>query len=1142
MFIRILSVLVLVLTLGLNLSAQSITGRISGTVTESQGAVIPGATVKILNIATHQERATLTDSNGYYVITNLPVGDYRASVEIQGFKKSVKSGYSLTADGRLTVDFLLDVGNVTESVEVVASSGETVNTTSGEIERIIDQVQVQDLALNGRNYMQLATLIPGAPMLNDNQLEMMTSLSVSQPVNGNRGNSNLLTVDGGFNLDSGSNNSQINNVGIDFIREVSVKTSNFSAEYGRNSGASINVVTRSGGNSFHGSLFEYLRNEKLDANSFTNNSNGVEKPPLRYNNFGFSFGGPIIKDKFFFFGGMEWKLIRRFATVRRTLPTSGERSGDFSYRLRGPDGMVGTADDGVIRDPSKDTKLCVAPTLKDGAVTKAAIRDTCFGGKVISERNKIPLGRITADGRAIANVYAAMADQAAIYSDVHSANNAYFVEPNPFDFRQEMLRLDYKFNDKHSIYGRYLHDDYNLIDSFGTFITSQLPTIPTNRRRPGYSYQIGHTWLIKPTLINEVKVNTSWNGQRVPPIGDVWKRSTYGFEYHQLYDGGGRFDNSIPIVSVTGFASFEGASRSLLSPTTDISISDNISWVRGAHSVKTGFAVIRNRKDQNGRSNYPGTVSFSSSGNTKSTLNSFADALLGNFRTYSESDIDPIGHFRFTQIESFASDNWRVNRKLGLELGVRYQWAHPIYTQANNIVNFDRTLYDRSKAVTVNTDGTIDTTKGGNRYNGLIRAGSGVPDDQLGRILNSQSKEVITVPTGAKRGLYSSKHLIAPRVGFALTPTSNNKMAIRGGFGIFYDRPEGNIIFSSVNIPPYTDSAQYENGNLASISDAKSTLAPFGTINTINPDLKLPYTMSYSLSIQRELPWGIYGEVAYVGNQARHLLRQPDINQPSYSDLLANQKLPTEKRFATNYLRPYKGYSSIRERVSDSNSNYNSLQLYATKRKGFVSATASYTWSKVLTDSSGNGDNPEDPFNRSFNYGPATFDRRHIFVTTYVFRLPSLNNSVAFFKRAFGGWEVSGITRWQSGEYLTPTASDIGIPGSRRASATGLPSSGQQTIDDWFNTAAFTLPDEASRGNSGVGVIEGPGRHVWDLSLRKRFSITEKVKYMLQVDFFNSWNIVNFTDVNTNVSSGGFGSASGAIPGRNIQIGMRLSF
>src|SRR6266496_4711808 len=302
------------------------------------------------------------------------------------------------------------------------------------------------------------------------------------------------------------------------------------------------------------------------------------------------------------------------------------------------------------------------------------------------------------DGRAIANVYAAMAKQAISYIDSPVGNNTVFQLPNPFNFRQELVRLDYRFNDKHSIYGRYIHDNYDLIDPFGVFITSDVPTIPNNRIRPGYSYQVAHSWMISSTLINEAKINASWNSQRIYPVGDSWKRDTYGFAFQQLFTGGGRFDNSIPEMAVTGFASWNGAAMSLLSPTTDIQVSDNLSWVHGSHTLKTGGIVIRNRKDQNGRTVYAGNVSFSTGSNSNTTNNAFADALLGNFRTYTESASDPIGFFRFSQFEAYATDSWKVNRQLSVEFGLRFQHGWPTYTQANNIASFDPAFYDPARA------------------------------------------------------------------------------------------------------------------------------------------------------------------------------------------------------------------------------------------------------------------------------------------------------------------------------------------------------------------------------------------------------------------------------------------------------------
>jgi len=1069
--------MVLVFCAALGVCGQATSGRISGTVTDSSGAVIPNAAVTVTNSATNLVRTAVTDDGGYYTVTNLPVGTYSVTVERTGFKKANQTDNALTADTRLTINVTLETGAVSETVEVSTAAGETVNTTSGEVARVVDRRQVQNLALNGRNYMQLVTLIPGAAILDEDQLALTTSLSISQAsINGNRPNYNSLSVDGGFNMDSGSNNSQVNNVGIDFIQEVKIQTSNFSAEYGRNAGAAVNIVTRGGGNEYHGSVFEFLRNDKLDARRFF----APVRQKLRFNNFGWNFNGPIKKDKFFFFAGQEFKYIRQDADpARRNLPTRAERLGNFSARggaLNVPTGYTGL-------DPVTGTVVAAGQPIPGRNLANLRL-----GGAVVG---------VTPNGAAIAAVYSAMEKLAVAYSDTPTANNATFQQPNPFNYREDIVRLDYRFNEKHSIYGRYLHDHYDLIDPFGTFINSPLPTIPTNRLRPGSSYQISYTWLITPTLINEAKINASWNGQRIPPVGEFWKRVTYGFTYPQLFSGG-RFDNGIPNTSFSGngaMANFSGPSASLLSPTTDIAGSDNLTIIRGKHSLKTGLLIIRNRKDQNGRSGYTGSLTFNPTGNTRTTGNAFADALLGNFRSYNEADNDPIGFFRFNQYEGYVTDNWKATRNLSFEFGARYYHFTPTYTQANNMANFDPNRYDPSQAVTVLNNGNIDPTRGGNRFNGLVRAGSGIPTEEQGRVGVSPAALAL-IPAGAPRGFYQPANRVAPRFGFAYAPFGDDKTSIRGGFGMFYDKVEGNLIFSQVNVPPFVSTPNFDNGNLANPSGGTaSTAALLGDINAINPDLKPSYSMNFSLGIQRELPKGFFVEANYVGNEGRHLVRQPDLNQPSFAALTANLPINGGANANTNALRPYKGYTRILYRLSDANSNYNALQLYAAKRKGNLELTASYTWSKALTDTSGNGDGldvGEDPFNRHANYGPASFDRRQIFVTTYDYHLPFFNTMKGIGGAVLSGWEVSGITRYQSGAYLTPTGSTL--IGTRRPDYVGgpvlLPNAGP---DGWINQKAFAPAPLGRRGSAGVGIVRGPSLQTWDFSMRKQFNITERL-------------------------------------------------
>jgi len=1111
--------------------AQTVTGEIRGTVRDSSGGVLPGVTVTATNTQTGLKRTDTTSSTGTYVFPSLPIGTYTVAAELAGFRKAEKTGFDLVADGRITADFAMSIGTLTESVTVEAVRGDTVNRTSGELARVVDGETIRSLALSGRNYLELASLIPGAITTDDDQMAVTSGLGTGGTfINGNRGNSNNLTVDGGFNLDSGSNASMINNVSLNFIDQVAIQTSNFAADKGRNAGASINVVTKSGTNRFTGTGSETYRDDSLHAANFfaPKDANGKRiKAKENFNNPGGAFGGPIVRNKLFFFGGVEFKsLDRQESPLRRTLPTRAELQGDFSARINGPDGIPGTADDNNITDQ---------------LVNRATGQP--FPGNVI------PQSLFTADGRAIAKVYERMIGLAAAYTDAPIANNTTFQLDFPFDWRQDIARIDYRPNPAHAFYMRYLHDTYDLIEPRGTFIGSAMPTIPTNRIRPGYGIQLSHSWIARSTLVNDFKVTGSWNGQRIPPYGDNWKRDTYGFQFPQVFERG-RYDvEGIPRVSFSGTgapAQIVGPSQSLLSPTTDITFVDNLTWTKTAHTVRSGVVVTRNRKDQNGRNQHTGDVSFNPTGNPNSTGYAFADALLGNFRSYSEGGDDPLGFFRFTQYGGYVSDTWRAQKNLSLEMGLRYEYQQPIYTQGNNITNFDPALYDPTKAVVLNRNGTIASV-GTNRYTGLITAGSGVPQDQQNRVTLDPAAAAL-IPTGAPRGLYKTSHLFMPR--FSGAYTLRQDWVIRGGVGLFYDKPEGNVIFSQTNLPPFVPSVSVENGNLANpLAGAAAVASVLGDITALDPDLDVPRQLQYSIGVQRELPHGHFAEVTYVGNKGRHLLWQPNINIPAFEDSVANQLLPSAQRANTNFLRPYKGYSSITQRRSEAFSDYNSLQLYLNKRRGDIRYSVSYTLGKATGLGSGNGDSPlddegwrpTDNFDLSYFVGPTSFDRRHALVVIPTYTPPYLRERRDILGQILGGWEISGKIRWQSGQHLTPTGNTL--IGVRRADYVG----GEISIDDrsearWFNTEAFAAAPVDRRGNAKVGMIEGPHWRQADVSLRKQFRFGQHKKIELRADVFNVLNTVNFNNPNTRTDQSGYGTITGARIPRQSQFTVQFQF
>ena len=1070
--------------------AQTSMGRISGTVTDSTNASISDAKVTVINVDTRATRIAASDGNGFYTVTNLAIGNYTVELSKQGFKTQSHTGVALSADARITVDFKLEVGNLQQTVEVTAVQTEQVNAVSGEVSRVIDSHQVDNLTMNGRNYVQLMTMVPGAVVTNPDQFSTTTSLaSNNQTINGNRADSNNLTVDGAYNSVAGSNSSLVNNVSPDFIEEVKLQTSNFSAEYGRFSGPAFNIITKSGTNQFHGGAFEFFRNNDLDARNFFS----AQKTALRFNNFGYDLGGVIKKDKLFFFFGEEWKRLRQQQNPTRvTVPTTALLAGDFSSQ---------------------------AQLFYPGT------------------KNPIPNNNIaslmTTDGTAIAKVYNVMSSQSgATFINQPIANNLTLYPLNPLNFREDILRLDYRLTDKHSLYGRWLQDANTLLDPFGTFSSSNLNTTPTNRNRPGESYLLSETWVATPHIVNEVHANATWVSQHILPAGNTWMRSTYGFQFPQLYPGGW-FPDGIPQVSVTNYANFQGPNFALMSPSTDLGVSDTVTVLLGSHTLKAGLTVVRDRVDQNGRPAYTGNITFNTSGNPNTTGNALADALIGNFRTYTEASADPVGFFRFTQPMAFVQDSWKVSRKLSLELGLRYEYVQPMYTQGNNMANFVPALYNRAQAVTMTTTGTI-VPGSGNPYNGLVRVGT-VPSDQQGRVPGSTSTFFQSIPVSGSRGLYQSANTFGPRAGFAYS--YDEKTVIRGGFGMFYNRPEGNLTFSQVNLPPILAITEFDNGNLSNPAGgvAANTL-PVGSISAIDPNLKAAYVEQFSLSVQRQLPKAIFVEMSGVGGLGRHLLREPNINFPDLKLVGANPS------YNTNYFAPYPGYTTLQQYLSDATSNYYALQTFVSKRAGNVLFTGSYTWSKALADASGQGDNSENYQNRHFNYGPTSFDRRHAFVATFTWELPKLRNTNAIVRHVVGDWQVSGVIRLQTGPYSTVTGATSTT--TRRADYLGgdIYAQSGQNINNWLNKAAFATASNGAWGNSGIDIVEAPGLQSYDLSLAKHFRLTERINLRFQADFYNAPNVANFSGLNTTITSSAFGTMSSAYPPRQIQLALKLAF
>lgn len=1009
--------LVLALLLAPAANAQDIVGHVSGTVTDASGAVVAGAKLTIINEGTQERRDVTTDRNGFFAEDELPVGTYTVTAEKNGFKTTTVKGSVVHAGGRTTVDMKMQIGTVTETVEVAAVA-ETVNTTSGEVATTITQDQIENLALNQRHYESLVGLVPGAALAGSGTNPAALTINYNTSVantNGQRLDGQNWSVDGGFNLDSGSNNSVFNQVGPDFIQEVTIQTSNYDAEFGRSASATINVVTKSGTNHYHGSGFEYVQNNIFNAeNSGTKltapTATGyLAVPPFHYNDFGWSFGGPapfIGKDKLFFFAGQEFKKFRGVypglaaATSVQTFPTAAEVQGNFTDLL----------------PPAGSTK---GITL----TTPAVIPASC-GGVLYTAQNVINPNCITGDGAAFASLYTQAAKSSVLggLPTSTTGGNLTFNLSNPLNLREDIARIDFHPSDKHSLYFRYLHDSVNIFNPLSTFgPTPEVPVDPDLRYRPGFNFQLGWVDLISSTFVNEAKFNADWHSQRTPPQGNLFTTTAFGFKYNLPLGQPNMFPTGLPQITWTCNASCSsfptatpttvaGVGQNFLeAPTTDINPVDNVTWQKGNHSFKFGGEFARNRKTQNSRPSnpgYTGTINFANTAGAKSGSNStgdpFADALLGNFNSFAQISQDTVGQFRFNDVETYFQDTWKVNSKLSLVLGLRFIYTTPTYTTGNNMTNFDPSTFNvanESTFTSVGSGSALNPASGGLcsgplttvagspvltvECNGLVRPGA-VPASQAKSVPGfiADPTLVNSIPATAPRGFFPSEYLPAPRFGFSYSPFDDNKTVLRGGFGIFYDKPEGNLLGQGINSQgyvPWAESVTINGVNEAlSQFDTAGAVAPVPAPTTIslngeNPNLVVARTYEYSFGMEHEFPSDTLLRLNYVGNLGRHILRAAAINNPSWTQQgfiptsvnpntyacpsginaaaygcsaagLANSNINGDQ------IRPFLGYGGIGFALSDANSNYNALQASLTKRAGFVSGTFAYTWSKALGD------------------------------------------------------------------------------------------------------------------------------------------------------------------------------------------------
>lgn len=1148
-------VIILALVFGLSnlaFAQEETVATITGQVTDSTGAAIPNATVVVKNVSTGVERQAQSNEDGNYTVFPLIPGDYIITVEQQGFKKYVQN-LTLNAKDRRPVTVVLEVGALTETVTVTDEAPLIQDSSTSQ--SLVSGTQVIELPLNNRNFLKLTELVPGVSSSLDDESTFGLTSRADISINGMRRNGVNYLVDGVSNTDVGSNITLLSTPTIDSIREFKVLTSNYTADVGRSGGGTITVVTKGGGNEFHGSLYEFNRNDYFSANAFFNNRRGrnaagnpiAPTPKLRYNNFGGTFSGPVIipgfgegtpaffklKNRTFFFFSEEIRRITRaVADASGIVPTAAQRTGDFSAFLglplylqaNGTSGTTVTATPLNVTDTSGNViQARVGMVFRPGT-------QLAYAGNIIPTLEISPLAVGLAGAYPLPNV---------------GLNGFTFTPANLNNTRQETIRIDHNFNNSHRIFGRYTRDLSETQESGGLFNNLALPNISTtNTRVPGDVLAISYTAIISSSITNEATYNFSGNKIDSALVGRG-RRGDYQNASNIPQAFPENNNNAIPSLAFSGngTVNFLGALQGFNIVYTNNLFRDNLTWVKGNHILKFGGEISFETKDENANNLTQGSFAFDNvatrgvSGATTLTQtgSAFASFLSGRAISYTEDQFDVTVNLKFGRREFYVQDSWKILPNLTLDLGVRYQFFVPITDVNNVLTSFDPAAYRLANVPTCTTAACTSLVRGtGNELNGIVRAGV---DSRFGRSI---------IP--------SDKNNFSPRVGFAWDPFKDGKTIIRAGYGLYYDQPLVGIFEqnSFVN-PPFNNRAVYTGAavTLANPTGGALGALPIRSLIANSPDFETPEIQQWSLGVQREVFKNAVVDLSYVGTKGDKLIRDLDLNLPQPADVL---RVGTGNR---NTIRPFIGYSSIIFRETSAISRYHGLLSSFNYRFGNgFSFTASYTFSKNLTDATNDRDavdRPQNPLNKRAEYAEARTSRPHIFSMSYVYELPFFTKSGnAAARLLLGGWQVSGITIVNSGVPIPRVLSDTGaeIRGNR-PNLVGDPNGGLAgTLDSGglpyiFDPTVFVLPADGTYGNAPRSFARLPGQNQTNLTAAKNFYFdSEKnVRLQLRAEGFNIFNHTQFTGIGASLSTlGTLGRPTATRLPREFQFGAKLYF
>ena len=1136
-----LPVVLLVLTFCAAAWAQD-TASLTGTVTDPSGATISGAQVLVNNSEHGINRKATSNSDGDFLFASLPIGSYDLTVTSTGFKKYQVKGVVLNVAEKARVNVAMEVGAASVEVVVQGASVAQVETQSSDLGGTVSGKEISQLELNGRDFKQLVTLVPGVSnQTGSDEGGVGVTANDSFSVNGGRVEYNNWELDGGDNQDNGSNNTLNVTPSIDAIGEFKVLTSNYGAQYGRNGSGTIEVETKSGTSHFHGDAYEFVRNDMF--NSPAAFQNGVA-PPYKKNDFGYTIGGPVYipgvynasKQKTFFFWSQEWRRDRIPSSFNQLVPSAAERTGDF-------------------------TDLC-APVQTSDCPTVPGTANPYPG-------NKIPVNLSDPNVQGLLGMI-----------PLPTQGNSYIATiSQPTNWREELIRVDHNISDKERLTFRYIHDSWTTINPVPLWTNQgSFPTIQTDFKGPGLALVTRLSSTFTPTLLNEFVFSYTTDHISLQDTGNY--RRLPGSTFGAIFPGADR--GILPGINLVdqgsayngGFGEDAGyIPNGVYNSNPTYTFRDNVSRIIGKHNLQFGAYLAAAQKNELGgelgAGSYPGYLTFDPSRSSTTTGNPFSDLLLGYVASFGQQNATIKYYNRYKLVEPYFQDDWHMTDRLTLNLGVRLSLFGTYRERYHQAFNFDPSVYQAGvTSVDPSTGEVLGLTANGgpptvtNLPNGIVQCGVGGQ------------------PAGCVKG-----HLFnpAPRIGFAWDPKGDGKMAVRGGYGIFFEHGNGNEANSESleNSPPLAFASQQNNivGYPAIGSGTAQGQFPL-SVTSIQTKAVWPYVQQWHLDLQRQITNGTIATVSYVGSKGTHLNRLSNLNQIPSVPLSQNpykpgepiggaldaNGLPTHDDCGTQQTpsgvpitgqalinlgvascganpdlsRPFPGYGNIAYLVNAASSNYNSLQVAVRRSMGGLDLNFAYTYSHSIDDSSDRFDSSfVDAYNPSSNRASSSYDQRHVLNFGYVWDVP-IFKSAGIAHTVLGGWQYSGVTTFSTGSPFSVIfntdnagvgnglgsaayADKIGDPKAGLSGAGGLEGFGPL----YYNPAAYAEPRGLTFGDSGRNSLRNPDRINFDMALFKHIAIKERAAVEFRAEAFNVFNHIEWGAIAGDAGSGAGNNSSG---------------